>query len=138
MKNTLSKSHFHAVYKLNYHLVLVTKYRHQCINQDMLARLREIFDEQCKNWSIELLEFNGESDHVHLLLNAHPALDLSKLINSIKTVSSRLIRKEFATHLKKYYWKPVFWTRAYCLLTCGGAPLEIIKQYIEKQDKPKK
>ena len=138
MKNTLSKSHFHAVYKLNYHLVLVTKYRHQCINQDMLARLREIFDEQCKNWSIELLEFNGESDHVHLLLNAHPALDLSKLINSIKTVSSRLIRKEFATHLKKSYWKPVFWTRAYCLLTCGGAPLEIIKQYIEKQDKPKK
>ena len=138
MKNTLTKSHFHAVYKLNYHLVLVTKYRHQCINQDMLVRLREIFDEQCKNWSIELLEFNGESDHVHLLLNAHPALDLSKLINSIKTVSSRLIRKEFATHLKKYYWKPVFWTRAYCLLSCGGAPLEIIKQYIEKQDKPKK
>jgi len=138
MKNTLTKSHFHAVYKLNYHLVLVTKYRHQCINQDMLVRLREIFDEQCKNWSIELLEFNGESDHVHLLLNAHPALDLSKLINSMKTVSSRLIRKEFATHLKKYYWKPVFWTRAYCLLSCGGAPLEIIKQYIEKQDKPKK
>jgi putative transposase len=138
MKNTLTKSHFHAVYKLNYHLVLVTKYRHQCINKDMLARLREIFEEQCENWSIELLEFNGESDHVHLLLNAHPALDLSKLINSMKTVSSRLIRKEFATHLKKYYWKPVFWTRAYCLLTCGGAPLEIIKQYIEKQDKPKK
>ena len=138
MKNTITKSHFHAVYKLNYHLVLVTKYRHQCINKDMLARLREIFEEQCENWSIELLEFNGESDHVHLLLNAHPALDLSKLINSMKTVSSRLIRKEFATHLKKYYWKPVFWTRAYCLLTCGGAPLEIIKQYIEKQDKPKK
>ena len=138
MKNTITKSHFHAVYKLNYHLVLVTKYRHQCINKDMLARLREIFEEQCENWSIELLEFNGESDHVHLLLNAHPALDLSKLINSMKTVSSRLIRKEFATHLKKYYWKPVFWTRAYCLLTCGGAPLEIIKQYNEKQDKPKK
>ena len=138
MKNTITKSHFHAVYKLNYHLVLVTKYRHQCINKDMLARLREIFEEQCENWSIELLEFNGESDHVHLLLNAHPALDLSKLINSMKTVSSRLIRKEFATHLKKYYWKPVFWTRAYCLLTCGGAPLEIIKQYIEKQDKPNK
>ena len=138
MKNTLTKSHFHAVYKLNYHLVLVTKYRHQCINKDMLARLREIFEDQCANWSIELLEFSGESDHVHLLLNAHPALDLSKLINSMKTVSSRLIRKEFATHLKKYYWKPVFWTRAYCLLTCGGAPLEIIREYIEKQDKPKK
>lgn len=138
MKNTLTKSHFHAVYKLNYHLVLVTKYRHQCINKDMLARLREIFEDQCANWSIELMEFNGESDHIHLLLNAHPALDLSKLINSMKTVSSRLIRKEFATHLKKYYWKPVFWTRAYCLLTCGGAPLEIIKQYIERQDKPKK
>ena len=138
MKNTLTKSHFHAVYKLNYHLVLVTKYRHQCINKDMLARLREIFEDQCANWSIELLEFNGESDHVHLLLNTHPAMDLSKLINSMKTVSSRLIRKEFAAHLKKYYWEPVFWTRAYCLLTCGGAPLAIIKQYIEKQEKPTK
>jgi putative transposase len=71
------------------------------------------------------------------LLNAHPSLDLSKLINSLKTVSSRLLRKEFAKHLAKYYWKPVFWTRAYCLLTCGGAPLEVIKQYIEQQEKPK-
>ena len=137
MKNTLTKSHFHALYKLNYHLVLVTKYRHQCINQAMLKRLHKIFEEQCKHWSIELLEFNGEGDHVHLLLNAHPAMDMSKLINSMKTVSSRLIRKEFADHLSKYYWKPVFWTRAYCLLTCGGAPLEIIKKYIEKQSSPK-
>jgi len=138
MQNTLSKSHYHAVYQLHYHLVLVTKYRHRCITAPMLIRLREIFNEQCANWSIELLEFNGEEDHVHLLLNAHPSLDLSKLINSMKTVSSRLLRKEFANHLSKYYWKPVFWTRAYCLLTCGGAPLDIIKKYIEKQNMPTK
>ena len=66
------KSHFHAVYNLKYHLVLVTKYRRKCITKDMLNRLHDIFKEQCVHWSVQLLEFNGEEDHVHLLLDAHP------------------------------------------------------------------
>jgi putative transposase len=132
------KSHFHAVYDLNYHLVLVTKYRNKVINQAMLERLHQIFLEQCEHWSVRLVEFNGEADHVHLLINAHPAMDLSKFINSIKTVSSRLIRKEYKERVSKYYWKPYFWTRAYCLLTTGGAPLEVIKAYIQNQDSPNK
>lgn len=132
------KSHFHAVYDLNYHLVLVTKYRRKVITKAMLERLHDIFKEQCEHWSIELVEFNGEEDHVHLLLKAHPAMDLSKFINSIKTVSSRLIRKEFKYHVDQFYWKPYFWTRAYCLLTTGGAPIEIIKAYIQNQDSPNK
>ncbi|MGB4497751.1 MAG: IS200/IS605 family transposase, partial [Methylococcaceae bacterium] len=85
---------------------------------------------------VQLVEFNGEEDHVHLLIDAHPSMDLSKFINSIKTVSSRLIRKEFKTHIDKFYSKPFFWTRAYCLLTTGGAPLEVIKKYIQNQDSP--
>jgi len=132
------KSHFNAVYDLNYHLVLVTKYRNKVINQAMLERLHQIFLEQCEHWSVRLVEFNGEADHVHLLINAHPAMDLSKFINSIKTVSSRLIRKEYKEHVSKYYWKPYFWTRAYCLLTTGGAPIDVIKAYIENQDSPNK
>lgn len=136
MQNNKSnkKSHFHAVYDLNYHLVLVTKYRNKVINQVILERLHQIFLEQCEHWSVRLVEFNGEADHVHLLISAHPAMDFSKFINSIKTVSSRLIRKEFKTHVDNYYWKPYFWTRAYCLLTTGGAPLEVIKAYIQNQD----
>ena len=131
------KSHFHAVYNLKYHLVLVTKYRNKVITKEMLKRLEQIFFEQSESWSVRLVEFNGEADHVHLLIDAHPSMDLSKYINSIKTVSSRLIRKEFKSHVDKYYWKPYFWTRAYCLLTTGGAPIEVIKQYIQNQDSPK-
>ncbi len=104
----------------------------------MLERLEVICREQCEKWDIELLEFGGEADHVHLLLAFHPNTMPSKFINSLKTVSSRLIRKEFSEHLSSFYWKPVLWTRAYCLLSAGGAPLEIIRKYIQAQEAPEK
>jgi putative transposase len=63
----------------------------------------------------------------------NPKVCLSSFVGNLKTVSSRLIRKEFARELYRIYWKPVFWSRSYCVLTCGGAPLSIIKQYIEQQ-----
>lgn len=135
MSNKL-KSHYHCVYKLNYHLVLVTKCRRKCFTGDMLDRLKVIITELCQKWEVELLEFNGEADHVHLLLGLHPNIMPSKFINNLKTVTSRLMRKEFASHLAEFYWKPVLWTRAYCLLTTGGATIETIKQYIEKQERP--
>lgn len=130
------RSHFHAYHDLKYHLVLVTKYRNPVITKPMLDRLIEIFKEQSAKWDIDIIEANGESDHIHLLIKAHPSVDLSKYINSIKTVSSRLIRKEFNEHVAKYFWKPYFWSRAYCLLSVGGAPLETIKKYIESQNSP--
>lgn len=102
----------------------------------MLERLEEIARKNCTDWEIELLEFNGEADHIHLLIDMHPNIMPSKFINNLKTVSSRLIRKEFAEELKPYYWKPVLWTRAYCLLTTGGATIDTIRQYIEKQERP--
>jgi putative transposase len=127
----------HCVFNLNYHLVLVTKYRRKCITAPMLARLKTITQNISEKWQCELLEFNGEADHLHLLLSLDPKVTPSRFVNNLKTVSSRLIRKEFATNLKKIYWKkPVFWSRTYCILTCGGAPLSIIKQYIEQQDAP--
>ena len=136
MKTPL-RSHFHCVYYLNYHLVLVTKYRRKCFTKNMLERLEEICKNTCELWDIDLLEFGGESDHIHLLLSMHPNIMPSRFVNNLKTVSSRLMRKEFSTHLQKSFWKPVLWTRAYCLITVGGAPLEVIKKYIERQEKPK-
>lgn len=133
------KSHYHCVYNLKYHLVLVTKYRRRCFTEQILQRLEEICREQCAKWDIELLEFGGEADHCHLLLALHPNIAPSKFINSLKTVTSRLLRKEFGEHLKQFYWnKPGLWTRAYCLITTGGAPIEVIKQYIQKQERPEK
>lgn len=130
------KSHYHCVYKLTYHLVLVTKYRKKCLSNEMLNRLEEIVKKNCADWEIDLLEFNGEADHIHLLLEMHPNIMPSKFINNLKTVSSRLIRKEFDAELKQYYWKPVLWTRAYCLLTTGGATIDVIREYIKNQERP--
>lgn len=130
------KSHYHCVYKLTYHLVLVTKYRKKCFTNEMLNRLEEIVRKNCADWEIELIEFNGEADHIHLLLDMHPNIMPSKFINNLKTVSSRLIRKEFEEELKAHYWKPVLWTRAYCLLTTGGATIDVIRKYIQDQERP--
>jgi putative transposase len=103
----------------------------------MLTRLESICNEQCQRWEVGLEQFGGEADHIHLMLDMHPNIMPSKFINSLKTVSSRLMRKEYAEHLKKYYWdKPVLWTRAYCLITVGGAPLEVLKKYIVNQERP--
>lgn len=140
MKNTSKtkyRSHWHCVYNMKYHLVLVSKYRNKCFNKKILLRLQAIFKEQCEKWDVVLHEFGGEADHVHLMIEMHPNIEPAKFINSIKTVSSRLIRKEFAEHMKKYYCKPVLWTRAYCLITAGGAPLSILKEYIQNQGKKK-
>lgn len=130
------KSHYHCVYKLTYHLVLVTKYRKKCLSNEMLNRLEEIIKKNCTDWEIDLIEFKGEADHVHILLDMHPNIMPSKFINNLKTVSSRLIRKEFEEELKPYYWKPVLWTRAYCLLTTGGATIDVIREYIQNQERP--
>jgi putative transposase len=127
------KSHYHCVYDMKLHLVLVTKYRKKCFTDDIISKLRILCAEQCQKWDIQLLEFDGESDHIHLLLDFHPSVQPSKFINSLKTVTSRLIRKEFSVHLQEYYCEPVLWSRAYCLVSCGGAPLEIIKQYVKNR-----
>lgn len=130
------KSHYHCVYKLIFHLVLVTKYRRKCFTNDILDRLETIANELCQKWDVELLEFSGAPDHIHLLIELHPNIMPSKFINSLKTVTSRLIRKEFSDHFSTFYSKPVLWTRAYCLLTTGGGAIDTIRQYIEKQERP--
>ena len=129
------KSHYHCVYNLQYHLVLVTKYRKKCFTPEILEELNRISSDICDRWSCSLAEFGGEEDHIHLLIEAHPAMDMSKFVNNLKTVTSRLIKKSHQGHFKKFYWKPALWTRAYCLLTTGGATIEVIRKYIENQGK---
>jgi len=123
----------HCVYRLNYHIVFVTKYRRKCLTADMLTNLGAIAARLCTQWRCRLIEFNGEPDHVHLLIETEPTTPLTKLINNLKTVSSRLLRRDFAAHLAKAYRNPVLWSPSYCLISCGGAPLEIIRQYIANQ-----
>ena len=127
---------FHSVYSLTAHIVFVTKYRKKLINQALLARLNEIFTATCDKWECELLEFNGEVDHVHLLIRYHPQVELSKFIANLKTVSSRLIRKDFTAYLANYYRKPVFWTGSYFVASCGGVTVEQLKTYVEQQSSP--
>lgn len=129
-------SHRHCVYRINLHIVFVTKYRRKVINADILKSLEAIFSKLCQNQKSELIEFGGESDHVHLLIDISPDIAPSRLVNTLKTISSRMIRKEFAEHINKFYWKPVFWTGAYCVISAGGAPLEVLKTYIQNQDEP--
>src|SRR5579864_4121405 len=121
MKKQQFKYLFHFAFNLHYHLVIVTKYRRKCITASMLARLKIICTELTKKWECELLEFNGEADHLHLLFSLNPKVAPSVFVNNLKTVTSRLIRKEFSMQLAKIYKKkPVFWSRSYCILTCGG------------------
>jgi putative transposase len=128
---------YHCTFRLQYHLVLVTKYRRPCINAAMLGRLEAIARATTEKWGGSVVEFSGEADHAHMLLDLTPRIAPSTFVNNLKTVTSRLIRKEFADHLAHYYWgKPAFWSRSYALLSVGGAPLEVLKQYIEQQDAP--
>lgn len=129
-------SHWHCVYSLHYHLVLVTKYRRKCFTKKMLERLEEICKHISSLWDIDLLEFGGEEDHIHLLLSMHPNIIPSRFVNNLKTVTSRILRKEFSDVLGKFYWKPILWSRAYCLISAGGAPLNVLKKYIENQKTP--
>ncbi len=100
----------------------------------MLERMREIFAQTLVKWDGNLLEFNGEADHVHLLISINPKVQPSKLVNNLKTVSSRLLRKEFGEHLNQIYRdKPIFWSRSYCIISCDGAPISVLRQYIQQQ-----
>ena len=102
----------------------------------MLVSFEGQAKERCEAWGGRLLEVNGEADHIHLLLELPPTVALADFVNALKTGTSRRLRNEFKEHLASVYEKPVLWSRSYCILTCGGAPLEIIKQYIQQQARP--
>ncbi|MBU3201946.1 IS200/IS605 family transposase [Clostridium estertheticum] len=122
----------HSVFLLNYHLVLVVKYRKKVINDEISNRLKEIFEYICHKYNITLDEWNHDKDHVHLLFRGYPNTDISKFINAYKSASSRLIKKEFLS-IKTQLWKEYFWSKSYCLITTGSDTIDIVRKYIGTQ-----
>ena len=122
----------HSVYLLYYHLVMVVKYRRKVINDPISDRAKEIFEYLAPNHGITLEEWNHDIDHVHVMFRVQPKTEISKFINAYKGASSRLIKKEYP-EIKEKLWKGAFWSQSLCLMTAGGAPLEVIRQYIESQ-----
>ena len=129
-------SNNHSVFLLWYHLVLVTKYRRSVIDDTISSRLKEIYEYISDSYNITLHEWNHYADHVHILFRAHPNTEISKFVNAYKSASSRLVKKEFP-QIREKLWKEYFWSRSFCLLTTGGAPVDVIKQYIESQGERK-
>ncbi|MEH6946942.1 IS200/IS605 family transposase [Bacillus sp. JJ634] len=122
----------HSVFKLNYHLIMVVKYRRKVIDDTISTRLKDIFEHIGTNYHTSVKEWNHDSDHIHVLMTTKPNTELSKFINAYKSASSRRIKNEFP-EIRKKLWEECFWSQSYCLLTVGGAPLETLKQYIETQ-----
>ena len=122
----------HCVFNLHVYLVFVTKYRYGVLTPQALESLKEIFEAVCRDFEAELVETNGEEDHVHLLVHYPPKVPVSKLVNSLKGVSSRLLKKKHP-ELEKKYWKGKLWSPSYFAGSCGGAPISVIRQYVEQQ-----
>lgn len=126
------ESNHHSVFLMHYHLVLVVKYRRKVFDDEISNRAREIFEYIAPKYGITLEDWNHDIDHVHVLFRAQPKTELSKFINAYKSASSRLLKQEYP-QIRQKLWKEYFWSRSFCLLTTGGAPVEVIRKYIENQ-----
>lgn len=126
----------HVVYNLHAHLVFVAKYRRTVFTKQMIVFMKSICNDICKSFGAELKEFDGEKDHIHLMVHYPPKVSLAKLVNSLKGVTSRHLRKQFKAEVTKYYWKNVLWSPSYFAASCGGAPLSTVQKYIQNQKTP--
>ncbi|MDR0674310.1 MAG: IS200/IS605 family transposase [Zoogloeaceae bacterium] len=124
-----------CVFKMHVHLVFVSKYRRKVFDGDAIERLKGYFAKVCAKFEAKLVEMDGEHDHVHLLVEYPPKVSVSSLVNSLKGVSSRLLRKE-RPDIEKRYWKDALWSPSYFAASCGGASIAIVRQYIEQQKTP--
>ena len=122
----------HSAYNLHVHLVFITKKKKKVLADNHRQYFKEVVAEICKDFGAELKECNGEGDHVHMLIQYPPTVQLSKMVNNLKSVTSRRMRANFID-LRAAYNKYVLWSRSYFAGSCGGAPLAIIKQYIQNQ-----
>lgn len=120
------------MFSLNDHLVICVKYRRKVIDDEISDRLKEILTSIGKSYPITVREWNHDADPIHVLFSAHPKSELSKFLNADQSASSRLIKKEYP-EIKEKLWKEYFWSRSFFLASVGGAPLEVLKDYIETQ-----
>ncbi len=117
-------------------LFFVTKFRHKVFADRHLTRMEQVTRDVCHDFEAELVEFNGENNHVHLLVNYPPKVAVTRLVNSLKGVSSRRLRQEFPDLVRHYYRANKLWSGSYFAGSVGGAPLIIAKQYIKQQNRP--
>lgn len=136
MENNQYRKGRHCVFELHAHLVFITKYRGAVFTDEHLRSLESIFRSVCEDFEAELVEFNGEIDHVHLLVNFPPKVSVSKLVNSLKGVSSRRIKQLDPELIKPAYMKNALWSPSYYAGSVGCAPISVIQQYIEQQTRP--
>jgi putative transposase len=129
-------ANYNGVFRLVYHLVLVTKYRRKVFTGAMLDRAGAILSDLCVAWEGKLVECSGEADHIHALVDMPPRVRVSDLVNNLKTVTSRRLRAEFPAVRAAYGDKAVLWSPSYCIVSAQGAPLEVLKRYIEGQQRP--
>ena len=126
----------HVIYDLHVHLVFVTKYRRECITERVTKVLEGSFRKVCEDFEVVLEEIGWEEDHAHLLISYPPKVALSTLVGSLKGVSSRRLREKGFREVTDTLWGKTFWSPSYCAVSCGGAPLERIKKYVENQKGP--
>ena len=136
MKNDFVSS-ARSVSDMKAHLVLTTKYRRKVLTGLMINRLKDVVNDLCVKWDCKVIEFNGEDNHIHLLFQYYPQLELPKFVGNIKSVTSRRLRQEFPEEINKVYWKKVLWNESYFIASCGGVTISVLKNYIENQQKPR-
>ncbi|MFE6752800.1 IS200/IS605 family transposase [Streptomyces sp. NPDC057684] len=122
-----------VVCALHAHVVFTPKYRRGPFTDEILRRCEDVMRAVCADFETELVEFNGETDHVHLLVHYPPKVSLSRLVGSLKSVCARRLRQEFPEHIRTYLWSDHFWSPLYLVASCGSAPLSIIKEYMNQR-----
>ena len=134
MEESLYRTNRHSCYLLEYHLVVVTKYRHPVLTGKLKDKLLELsFNVIEDYWKCRILEISTDKNHIHILFESKPQVQLSKLVNNYKTVTSRILRKEFADELSPYYWKPYFWSDSYFIGCVSDRTREAVRFYIQNQ-----
>ena len=126
----------HVVYKLYAHIVLTPKYRRKVMTARVSADLQASFDEVCRRYGATLDEFETDTDHAHLLVSYPPKVALSTLVMSLKTISSTRVRAHHWPEITKALWGQHFWSPSYAVVSCGGAPLTAVAEYIRDQQSP--
>jgi putative transposase len=123
----------HSVYAIHLHIYLVTKYRYKVLTTPIVERIVQVVKGICQKHKCEVLEYGAEPDHLHLLIDLHPDNNISQLIMSFKSSTSRIVQSEFAEHYSQFYQDTALWGRQKFVVSCGGAPLGIVKTYVQNQ-----
>lgn len=136
MPKTKYRSSHRSVFNLTVHMVFVTKYRRKVIDAQMLIELKTVFESVLKAWNCQLIEFNSEADHCHLIVSFPPQKRLSDLVGNLKATASKTMWRKFESKLLKIYRKKVFWTSSYFIASCGGVTIDTLRKYVQNQDSP--